>query len=82
MIISCPGKIASAEPSSVPKGHYEPSPAQERFYDIMADHIEEKNDVSDEDELREAVAYMKFENEEEHKRNIKDIIQDDDYKSP
>ena len=30
---------ASAKPSSVPKGHYEPSTARERFYDIMADHV-------------------------------------------
>ena len=39
---------ASVEPSSVPKGHYEPSPAQERFYDMCADHIVEKNDGIDE----------------------------------
>ena len=34
---------ASAKPSSVTKGHYEPSPARERFYDMCADHIEENN---------------------------------------
>ena len=39
---------SSAKPSSVPKGHYEPSPARERFYDIMADHVLEKNDRIDE----------------------------------
>ena len=49
----------------------------------MADHIEEKNvGTIDKDELRKAVAYMKSENEEEHERNIKDWILDDDYKSP
>ena len=48
---------------------------------MCADHIAEKNDGIDKDELRKAVAYMKYENEEEHKRNIKNMIQDD-YKSP
>ena len=67
---------------SHPKGHYEPSPAQGRFYDMCADHIVENNDGIDEDELFKAVAYMKFENEEEHERNIKNMIPDDDYKSP
>ena len=33
---------ASAKPSSVTKGYYEPSPAQERFYDMCADHIVRK----------------------------------------
>ena len=47
---------ASAKPSSVPKGHYEPSLALERFYDMCADHIVDKNDGIDEDELRKAVA--------------------------
>ena len=73
---------ASVKPSSVPKGHYEPSPARERFYDICADHIGEKNDRIDEDEIRKAVNYMKSEYEEEHERTIKVMIQDDDYKSP
>ena len=36
--------IAPAKPSSVLKGNYEPSPARERFYDMCADHIVEKND--------------------------------------
>ena len=49
---------------------------------MCADNIVEKNDGIDEDELRKAVAYMKSEDEEEHERNIKDMIQDDDYKSP
>ena len=74
--------IASSIPSLVPKGHYEPSPARDRFYDICADHIAENNDGIEKDELRKAVAYMKSENEEEHERNIKDMIQDDDYNSP
>ena len=73
---------ASTKTSSVPKEHYEPSPARERFYDMCADHIVENNDGIDEEELRKAVAYMKFEIEEEHERNIKDMGPDDDYKSP
>ena len=38
---------ASAEPSSVPKGFYQISPKRERFYDMCADHIVEKNDGID-----------------------------------
>ena len=34
---------ASAAASPVQKGLYQISPARERYYDIMADHIEEKN---------------------------------------
>ena len=48
--------IASEKPSSLPTGHYEPSPARERFYDIMADHVLEKNDGIDKDELCKAIA--------------------------
>ena len=68
--------------SSVPKVNYETSPARERFYDMCADHIVENNDGIDKEELCKAVAHMKSENEEEHKRNIKDMVPDDDYKSP
>ena len=49
---------------------------------MCADHIVDKNDEIDEDEIRKAVAYMKSENEEEHEGNIIYMIQDDDYKSP
>ena len=35
---------ASAKPATVPKGYYQPSPAQERFYYIMEDHVLEKSD--------------------------------------
>ena len=73
---------ASAEPSSVPKGYYQQSPAQERLYDIMSDQILEKNDGIDKIELRKAVAHVKANNEAEYERNIKYMIQDDDYKSP
>ena len=36
----------------------------------------------DEDEIRRAVNHMKSEYEEEHECDIKDMVQDDDYKSP
>ena len=49
---------------------------------MCADHIVDKNYGIDKDEVRKAVAFMKSENEEEHERHIKDMIQDDDYKSP
>ena len=65
---------ASAKPSSLPKGHSEPSPAQGIFYDMCADHIIEKNEGIDEEELRKAVAHMKSEDEEEHERNIEYMV--------
>ena len=55
---------ASAKPSSVPKGHYEPSTERERFYDLFADVILDKNYGIDEDEIRRAVNYMISEYEE------------------
>ena len=73
---------ASAKPPSAPTGYYEPSPAREIFYDLFADHIVDKNNRIDEDEICKAVDYMKSEYEEEHERTIKDMIQDGDYKSP
>ena len=48
----------------------------------MVDHVLEKNDGIDKIELCKAVAHVKDNDEAEHERNIKDIIQDDDYKSP
>ena len=62
------------------KGRYEPSPARERFYHLFADLILDKNDRIDEDEIRKAVDYMKYEYEEEHERDIKNMVYDDDYK--
>ena len=50
---------ASDEPSTVPKGYYQLSPAQERFYDIMSDQIVEKNDGIDKVKLRKAVNHVK-----------------------
>ena len=47
---------------------------------MFADLILDKNDGIDEDEIRKAVDYMKSEYEEEHERDIKDMIQDEYYK--
>ena len=48
----------------------------------MADHVEEKNVRIDKGELRKAIAHVKYEDEEEHERNIDNMTQVDDYKSP
>ena len=68
--------------SPVPKGLYQPSPARERFYDLFAKVIINKNYGINEDDIRKAVDHMKYEYEEEHERDIKDMVQDDDYKPP
>ena len=61
---------ASEATSSVPKGIYQISPAQERYYDIMADHDKEKNVGMDKDEIHKAIDRVKLEDEEDHERNI------------
>ena len=49
----------------------------------MADHIEEKNvGTIDKDELCKAISHVKSEDEAEHERNIGNMTQVDDYKSP
>ena len=73
---------ASAKPSSVPTGLYKPSPARERFYDLFVNFILDKNYVINEDEIRREVDHMKSEYEEERERDLKNMVQDDDYKSP
>ena len=46
--------------SPVQKGLYQISPAQDRYYDIMADHIEENNvGTIDKEELRKAIPHVK-----------------------
>ena len=44
--------------------------------------ILDKNYGINEDEIRRAVDNMKSEYEEEHERDIKNMVQDDDYNSP
>ena len=74
---------ASAATSTVPIGFYQISPARERYYDIMEDHIEEKNvGTIDKDELCKEISHVKYEDEAEHERNIDNMTQVDDYKSP
>ena len=71
---------ASAAASTLQKGLYQISPARERYYDIMADHIEEKNvGTIDKEELRKAISHVKYEDEAENEHNIDNIIQEDDY---
>ena len=69
--------------SPVQQGLYQISPAQERYYDIMADHIEENNvGTIDKEELRKAIALVKYEDKAGHERKIDNMIQEDDYKPP
>ena len=72
--------------SPVQQGLYQISPAQERYYDIMADKIEEMNVESEgtinKEELRKAINIVKSEEEAGNERNIYNMIQEDDYKSP
>ena len=56
---------ASKATPSVPKGIYQISPARERYYDIMADHIKEKNVGMDKYEILKAISHVKSEDEEE-----------------
>ena len=73
---------ASTKPSLVPKGLYKPSPARERFYNLFVNVILDKNYFINEDEICRAVNHMKYEYEEENERDIKNMVQDNDYKSP
>ena len=60
--------------SPVQEGLYQPSPAQERYYDKMADSLIEANVHSDgtinNEELHKAITLLKYEKETEHERNI------------
>ena len=53
---------------------------------MMADNIEERNVGSEgtikKGELRKAIAIVKSEEESGHERNIDNMTQEDDYKSP
>ena len=49
---------------------------------MQADHIKEKNVVMYKDEICKAISHVKYEDEDEHERNIENMVQDDDYKSP
>ena len=49
---------------------------------MCAAHIKENNIGMDKVEIRKAISHVKSEDEEEHERNIENMVQDDDYKSP
>ena len=65
---------------------YQISPAQDRYYDITADQIEETNVGSEgtinKEELCKAITILKSEEEAEHECNIDNMTQEDDYKTP
>ena len=74
---------ASETLSAVPTGHYQPSPARERYYDTQAKLLAEKNVGIDKDKIRKAIPQVKLEDEAYHERNIEILTQEDDvYKSP
>ena len=72
--------------SPVQEGFYLPSPSQERCYDKMAESLIKAKVGSDgtinKEELRKAITQLKSEKEAEHERNILDMTQVEDYKSP
>ena len=69
--------------SSVPTGHYQPSPARERYYDMQAGLIAEKNVGMDKDKIRKAISHVKLEDEAYHERNIEILTKEDgDHNSP
>ena len=66
---------ASKTSSAVPTGHYELSPARERYYDMQANHIKENNVRMDKDEICKAISRVKLEDEAENERNIEYLTQ-------
>ena len=74
---------ASETLSAAPTGNYEPYPARERYYDMQADLIAEKNVGMYKHKIRKAISHVKLEDEAYHERNIEILTQEDDnYKSP
>ena len=71
--------------SPVPEGYYT-SPARERYYDQLAKSLINSNIGSDgtknNDKLNQAITYLKAEAEAGNERNINDMTQVDEYKSP
>ena len=50
--------------SAVPTGYYDLYPGRERYYDMQADQIKEKNIGIDKDEIRKAIYRVKLEDGE------------------
>ena len=72
--------------SPAQEGLYQPSPERERYYDKLVDSLIKSKIGSDEtinnDELDKSITQLKSEEEAGHERNILDMTQVDDYKSP
>ena len=72
--------------SPVQEGHYMPSPARERYYDQLVKILINSKVGSDgtinNDKLNQSITDLKYEAEAQHKRNINDMTQVDEYKSP
>ena len=72
--------------SPVREGYYMPSPAREISYDQLERSLINSNVGSDgtinNDNLNQAITDLKSESEAGHERNINDITQVDEYKSP
>ena len=72
--------------SPVQEGLYQISPARERYYDKMAESLIKAKVRSDgtinNDKLNEAITQLKSENAADYERNILDMTQVDEYKSP
>ena len=49
---------------------------------MCTDHIKEKKVRMEKDELRKEIYHVKSGDQEEHERNIDNMIQEDEYKSP
>ena len=72
--------------SPVQEGLYQPAPAQEIYYDQIANsliksNVQSNGTINDEDLYKE-ITLFKYKKEAEHKRNISNMTQVDDYKSP
>ena len=70
---------ASETSSTVPTGHYI-SPSQERYWDMQAKLLTEKNFGMDKDKICTAISQVKIEDEAYHERIIEYLTnEDDDY---
>ena len=73
---------ASETSSTVPTGHYI-YPSQERYWDMQAKLLTEKNVGMEKDKICEAISQVKLEDEAYHERIIEYFTQeDDDYSAP
>ena len=72
--------------SSVREGYYIPSPARERYYDQLAKILINSNvryyGTINNDKLNQAITVLKAESKAGHERNILNMTQVDEYKSP